>query len=150
MTLQFDSNQKVGLDRLGYLAFFFSTLVTLGLIQRWLDFEWPFQTLPLSIAMVFSASLYGMAKGTRGKSLGSTFKSWIIARQMVLTVMFFFLVILSIFYLLGEVPRLFVNVSRIIELTLCILISFVFCRYAFILGVNKGYSAFLKKENHKL
>ena len=146
----FKSHEDVGLNRLGFLCFVFVDLIGLYLVKWWFEIKWPLATLPLGLAMFLAAMSYGMDKGIRGKPLGDSYKSWIIARQMVLTTLAAVVALIT-FALVFDGPsdiNVLSNAALIAgaEFSLCMIVSFVLCRYAFVFGVKRGYSAFLKKE----
>ncbi|WP_372570434.1 hypothetical protein [Ruegeria jejuensis] len=146
----FVSHEGVGLDRLGYMSLVFGNLIGFSWLKRGFEFEWPFLALPLGGAIVFAAVSYGMIRGIRGKPCGPSFKSWIIARQMVLTTLIAVLVLCALAFVFGELPKPSGGNKGVYllgaELALCTIVSFVLCRYAFILGVRRGYAVFLSKE----
>lgn len=145
------TNAEAKLDRLTFVAFLFSGLSFLSLIKWWFDVTWPLATLPLGLALATAAFFYGGKAGTRGRQCGPSVKSWVLAWKMIWTTLVCVICVFAIALVFGDAvaPNFGyrAGLSIGLELVLCLAVSFVVCRYAFVAGVNRGYAAFLKQGN---
>lgn len=141
----------VRLDHVTYVGLVFAVLVIFSIIRRVFEFDLPFSLLPMSFALVVAAFLYGVWAGRSGKHCDPTFKSWVVARKMVLTglcivlALFLFQVfVLGLWTLMADGTAL---IQYAVQIGVVGFFSFVLCRFAFMLGVKRGFAMFLKKKN---
>ncbi|WP_170328317.1 hypothetical protein [Ruegeria arenilitoris] len=144
----------VRLDHVTYVGLVFAVLVVFSIIRRVFEFDLPFPLLPMSVALVVAAFLYGLWAGRTGKHCDPSFKSWVVARKMVLTglcivlALFLFQVFaLGLWTLMADETAL---MRYAVQIGVVGFISFVLCRFAFMLGVKRGFAMFLKKKNRSV
>jgi hypothetical protein len=140
----------VKLDHVTYVGLVFAVLVVFSIVRRMVDFDLPFPLMPMSFALVVSAFIYGVSAGRSGKHCDPSFKSWVMARKMVLTglgivlTLFLFQVfVLGLWTIMSDSTVL---IRYAVQILVVGLISFVLCRYAFMLGVKRGFAMYLKKN----
>ncbi|WP_170787285.1 hypothetical protein [Ruegeria lacuscaerulensis] len=137
------------LDYITYSALVFSVLSALYLIKRTFDLTEPSFPFSMGLALVLASLFYGARKGIRGNRCGPSWKSWVLAGNMVFTGLLTIAGIVLVAVLDLGFPEISVNegyLTRfVVQVILVGVVSFILCRYAFILGVKRGYSMFLKK-----
>ncbi len=140
----------VKFDHVTYVGLVFAVLVAFSVARRVLEFDLPFPLMPMSVALVAAAFFYGVWAGRTGKHCDPSFKSWIIARKMVLTglcivlgLFLFQVFVLGLWTLMDDGTVL---IGYAVQIVVVGIVSFVFCRFAFMLGVKRGFAVYLKKN----
>ena len=144
-----EAEGRVKLDHVAYSAFVFSVLSALYLIKRTFELTEPSFPFSMGLALVLASLFYGVRQGVHGKQCGPSWKSWVIARNMVVTGLLIILGVLLVAVLDLGFWKIAVNDGDLMRFVFQVIVggafSIVLCRYAFILGVKRGYSMFVKK-----
>ncbi len=152
MNYLFSKGKQVGVHSPLFVGIVLMNYAVFSMARTFFLFEWPTRLSPFVLSLAVAALLYGFDTGRRGFQCGPTVKSWILARKMVLTT---FLAVLAIifFNVLTDSPRRWHPPEHITLLCFELLISFgvslILCRYAFVVGVGRGYSMHLRRKEQE-